>query len=530
MKAYTSFSTKQTPQSEPIPDKPMVENSAGGFVFAIDDWQRLKRFLVLGTEGGTYYASERKITKDNAECVIRCIKTDGIKTVNTIVEISNAGRAPKNDPALFALAMCAGVGDTQTKRYALENLSKVARTGTHLFHFVAYVKQFRGWGRALKRGIKEWYEFKTIDDLAYQVVKYQSRDKWSHRDLLRLAHPKTDDKERNSIYKWIVDSDVEASPSVVEPAHKLIQGYRLAHSGEVKNKAQHITDYNLQREMIPTEWLQEVGVWRALLEKMPMTAMIRNLATMTRVGLIAPMAKANKKIIASLTNKDILKKARIHPITLLSALKTYEQGHGERGKNTWVVCLEIVDALNDAFYLSFDTIEPTQKRWLLALDVSGSMDMGNVSGIPSLTPRVASSAMAMVTARVESNYHIMAFSTDFIPLSISPKQRLDDICRKTGSLPFGGTDCAIPMLWAAQNKIPVDVFTIYTDNETWAGKIHPCQALNQYRQKMGIPAKLIVVGMTATASSIADSNDSGQLDVVGFDTATPQIISDFAKE
>lgn len=523
MKTYTSYSTKQTPQSEPIPGKAMVENSAGGYAFAIDDWKRLQRFLILGTEGGTYYTSARKLTKENAECVLRCIKADGIKTVNTIMEISEAGRAPKNDPALFALAMCAGLGDTQTKQYALEKaLLKVARIGTHLFHFITYVEQFRGWGRALKRGVKQWYQFKTIDDLAYQAVKYQSRDKWSHRDLLRLAHPQTEDKERNSIYKWVVDAEY------VEPVHKLIEGYRLAFAGEVKDKGQHIIDYNLSREMIPTDWLTEKDVWKALLEHMPMTAMIRNLATMTRIGLIAPLAEANKKIITTLTNKDALKKARIHPIALLSALKTYEQGCGERGQNTWNPVSQIVDALNDAFYLSFDAIEPTGKRWMLALDVSGSMDSGNIAGVPSLTPRVASSAMAMATARVESNYNIMAFSQGFIPLSISPKQRLDDICRYTNGLDFEETDCAVPMIWALQKAIPVDVFTIYTDNETWAGNIHPCVALEQYQQKMGIPAKLIVVGMTSTGFSIADSNNEKMLDVVGFDTATPNVMADFA--
>ena len=83
------------------------------------------------------------------------------------------------------------------------------------------------------------------------------------------------------------------------------------------------------------------------------------------------------------------------------------------------------------------------------------------------------------------------------------------------------------MVWAIQNKIEVDTFIIYTDNETWAGSIHPVQALQQYREKMGIPAKLIVVGMTATNFSIADPDDFGMLDVVGFATDTPAIISNF---
>ena len=83
------------------------------------------------------------------------------------------------------------------------------------------------------------------------------------------------------------------------------------------------------------------------------------------------------------------------------------------------------------------------------------------------------------------------------------------------------------MLYALEHKLPVDAFIVYTDNETWYGEVHPCQALDRYRQKMGIPAKLVVVGMTATEFSIADPNDSGSLDVVGFDTAAPQVMRDF---
>jgi len=74
----------------------------------------------------------------------------------------------------------------------------------------------------------------------------------------------------------------------------------------------------------------------------------------------------------------------------------------------------------------------------------------------------------------------------------------------------------------------VEAFHIYTDNETWVGNIHPYQALQQYREKMGINAKVIVYGMTATDFSIADPRDQGMLDVVGMDSAAPQLAADFA--
>ena len=76
----------------------------------------------------------------------------------------------------------------------------------------------------------------------------------------------------------------------------------------------------------------------------------------------------------------------------------------------------------------------------------------------------------------------------------------------------------------------IDVFVVYTDSETWFGKIHPTEALKQYREKMNNPnAKLIVVGMQSNGFTIADPNDKGMLDVVGFDSAAPQIMSLFAE-
>ena len=96
-------------------------------------------------------------------------------------------------------------------------------------------------------------------------------------------------------------------------------------------------------------------------------------------------------------------------------------------------------------------------------------------------------------------------------------------------MPVGGTDCALPMLYAAEQGLEVDAFVIYTDNETWAGKIHPHQALRRYRERSGIDARLIVVAMTSTGFSIADPDDAGMLDVVGFDAAVPGLIAGFAR-
>src|SRR3954466_8766160 len=161
------------PQSFPL--RGQTANGAGGFTWAVDDWARLRRFLILGSEGGSYYAGEWSLTRENALAVEQCLAADGARTVAEIVAVSEQGRAPKNDPALFALAMAAGHADEATRRAALEALPRVARISTHLFQFVTFVEGFRGWGRSLRRAVGGWYARRSPEALAYQAVKYRQR-------------------------------------------------------------------------------------------------------------------------------------------------------------------------------------------------------------------------------------------------------------------------------------------------------------------------------------------------------------------
>ena len=528
---YTNlFSLRRTPQSEPIPGT--VANSAGGFAFPVDDWARLDRFLVLGSEGGSYYATERALTRENAEATIRAIQADGARAVARIVEISHSGRAPKNDPAIFALTLASSLGNDETKSHAMAAIPKVCRTGTHLFQFAEAVEGFRGWGRGLRRGIATWYTAKSADQLALQVVKYRQRGGWTHRDLLRLAHPSTDEVARKDLFDWVCrDTAGEGLP-------KLVTAFvQLSKAKDADEIVALIVEHDLPREAVPTEWLNDPKVWRALLERMPITALVRNLGKLSSVGVVKPLDEGLPLVLSALRDADRIKKARLHPLAILLALKTYAQGRGEKGKLTWEPVPQVIDALNAAFYTAFANVEPTGKRILLALDVSGSMGGGGIAGT-SLTPREGSAAMALMTAATEENYHIVGFTTSggdwqtntrLTPLPLTPSMRLDDAVKAVSNLPFGGTDCALPMLHAMEKGLKVDAFVVYTDSETWAGKIHPVQALREYRTKTGIPAKLVVVGMVSNGFSIADPNDGGMLDVVGFDAAAPAVIADFIR-
>lgn len=151
----TLVNTRVTPQTERA-DPRQARNNASGHSFVLDDMARLRRFLVLGVQGGTYYVGERELTRENAGLVLELARTRGEEVVAEVLAVSLAGRAPKQQPALFALAAVSGLGSPEAKRAAHIALLRVARTGTHLFTFAGYVEQFRGWGRGLRSAIGGW--------------------------------------------------------------------------------------------------------------------------------------------------------------------------------------------------------------------------------------------------------------------------------------------------------------------------------------------------------------------------------------
>ena len=527
------FGARKTPQNEPIPGRNMTQNDAGGYVFALDKWGRLERFLILGTEGGTYYVGEKKLSKDNALNVLECIKEDGGRVVRRVVEVSDGGKAAKNDYALFVLALVTTYGDEAARKDAYASLPKVARIGSHLFLFLNYVESMRGWSRGLRTAVGKWYTDKEPKDLAYQLTKYRQRYGFSHRDALRLAHPKAPTPDHDALFRYATTGNYEEVGQDAETWAYMTALASLAGSNE-KNAAALIAENRLPREVVPTEMLNNPVVWTALLgedgRRMPMTALIRNLGNLTKLGVLKPMNGLSRAVAERLTDGEALKRARIHPIAVFAAYLTYRSGSGYRGSGEWVPVAEIVDALERAFYLSFENVEPTNKRVIYAVDVSGSMTGsyygGTVAGVPGLSPAIGAGALALMCAATERSYAVWGFDHNLYSLPITKSSSLNDAIA-AASRHGGATDASLPFRGALQQGIEVDAFVLLTDSETWYGDRHPVQALVEYRRQSGIASKLVVVGMTATGSTLGDPQDGGVLDVVGFSTDTPRLINQF---
>jgi 60 kDa SS-A/Ro ribonucleoprotein len=548
-----AISTVATPQTKPVPGRAdQVRNNAGGYVFAKDLWTRLEDFLILGTTGGTYYLGEDRLTADNADVVFQAVREDGPRAVALIVNVSASRppRAPKNRPCLFALAAASAMGDPDTVQAVKAALPQVARTTDHLSMFFGYRKQLKGKAtpggtapvasRAYRSALAGWFLSGDVNAVAWKACKARQRktpagEAMELRDILRIAHPKADTAERGALLGWLAGKTGDDEARAAVPA---IDAFLTAQAVATEADAIRVViDRGVPWEYLPSQVLASPGVWEALASVIGMTALLRNLARMTRIGTLSPYARVNETVARRLGDAEALRRARIHPMDVFLALRVYNSGvsqpNPKEPPHTWNPVGEISDALEEAYSLSFGYTPPTGRRLIVAVDSSGSMCHrygGTVmmGGTPLGKPYEIACAMAAQIKRIEGPHaHVIDVDTAVRDSRVTARTNLREIASWQAS--GGGTDLSLPFGYAAESDLNVDGFVVLTDGETWAGRRHAFQALDGYRRRCNPGARVVVASMTATGHTIGDPGDPGVLNVGGMDSSLPKVIAGFIR-
>jgi 60 kDa SS-A/Ro ribonucleoprotein len=286
-----------------------------------------------------------------------------------------------------------------------------------------------------------------------------------------------------------------------------------------------IVQGRLTHEMAAPVGRMDKQAWQLLFDEMPIGALLRNLGSLTEIGVLRADQPQNlERVEQVLTDSDLLRKGRIHPIDVLKALKTYASG-GKQGRSqkTWDPVPRITDILEKALELTFATLEATGKVFLHAVDVSGSMGYTSVPSVNMTCSEIAT-VMALVTAKAEPNYVIRGFATEFKNLGITAKDSFREAMRKTSNQTFGATDAAVAYDWLLNTRFKADVIVFWTDSESWAGGRHPAQALREYRNRVQPYAKAVYVTLAPYRISLVDPQDPHSWDLAGFDPTTPQVL------
>lgn len=172
----------------------------------------------------------------------------------------------------------------------------------------------------------------------FQAAKYHGNEmEISLRDLLRMTHPdrkQVSDELRRAELGKVFDAILQNNIPTTSENWRSMQ-HKLINDGMPKAK-----------------------VWEKVIPKMGYFAILNNLEAFRR-------DKVRKKVVLErLTNAEAIRRSRLLPFRFVTALEVVEDRDYQR-------------ALKDAMMVAFENLElPVGKRFLIAVDVSGSM-MGN---------------------------------------------------------------------------------------------------------------------------------------------------------
>ncbi|XP_051984418.1 RNA-binding protein RO60-like isoform X2 [Xyrauchen texanus] len=499
----------------------------------------LRRFLCYGSETSTYNTKEHPLGIENALSLMQFIEGGrGCEVVEEIKRLNSEGHTVRPNPSLFALAVCSQHAECKTRQCALRAVKELCRTPARLFTFVQYKKELKEgsgmWGRALRRAVTDWYNSQDGLSLAQAVTKCNHRAGWSHQDLLRLSHMKPTNDTVALVCKYMtkgwkgvleVYGDKEKSEDVQKVFAYLEAVEKAKHSTDELAIIHLIEEHQLEKEQILTNHLKSKEVWNALLKEMPVVVLMRHLGRLTADKFLSPGSPDVAAICERIQDETALKKAKTHPFNILVVSENYKRGHGKRGKLKWEPDCDVVQSLDFAFHKSISNVESTGKRFLVAVDVSSSLS--SVAHGSSISTVAVAAAMCMVLAQTEPDTQVVVFSEGaVVPCAISSDMTLMQAAAQLIQSPGGSTDSALPITWASENDKTVDVFIIFTNNQTF-GRENTAETLQTYRQKSGTFSKLIVCWMIGSSLAIADPEDCGMLDICGFDSRAVDVIRNF---
>lgn len=490
------------------------EESIG--LFVIDDWKQFQRFLIMGSESSVYQPAA-SLEALACQSLHNLLDTCGPQAIlEEILRVSEEGLAPKQSFGLWALAQLL----PHHKEAVMKALPRIARTFSTLAEFLNSAKTANTltWGSTVRRGMEAWLNSYKPQELAYQFTKYRNRKGFTPADVLRLTHPKPAPNSPAHLVYAHATQHPAPSHSQEHPqlAAYLAAADTLRRTTDPEVAAALIRAHHFNWEHVgQQQLLKDARIWKAILDiGMPYTALIRNLRRL--LSILNNDHNALSQITDKLTNEDAIKHSRCHPIQILQALRAIPDAPSA-----------FTTALNTAFDKSFKNIEPTNQRFLLAIDVSGSMHSTPCAGMRTLTAAEAAAATALAFMRREPFVVPMAFSNSFMEFPISSHMSLAQVISEMFKLPFSNTDCSAPMRYALEKKLVVDTFIVITDNETNCNKEPPAQVLRTYREQVHSAAKLVVLATSATNISIADPQDAGMLDIAGMDSSVFQVLHQF---
>lgn len=421
------------------------------------------QMLLTNTFGDAYYATQKELVAEAEKTHTAMLAKDPSFVAKALPYARNRGFM-RTQPIYGLVKMAA---DPASAPYFEATFNEVIRTPNDLGDFFTIMRAQRKGegGRRVKRVAGNWL-MKNLSP--YWTVKYGATKQggYSLRDLFCTLHPKG---PKSVLVDYLFGRATEGLPEQVAAFERL----KKATTDEEKVSA--IVAGQLPHEVASSFAGKSPKVWEAIVKHMPVFAMLRNLATMERHGV---MAAVRDHVVATLSNKETIAKSKILPFRFVEAIKHVSDAR-------------VQDALRDALDYSFAGVPDIVGRTAIFLDISGSM-----GGFIQTASVFAISAMK----KAKGNGRLLLFDTRVTDVPVS--MRDSTLSQADRIQTRGGTDTSAPMKVILKEKDKFDNILIITDEQQNSGTAF-CDSLEKYREQVNRSARCFILNVAPYSGTLS---------------------------
>ncbi|XP_030747696.1 60 kDa SS-A/Ro ribonucleoprotein-like [Sitophilus oryzae] len=535
----------------------------------------LRRIIYVNNTHNDYYVGDpdkyRKEISSQRHSTIDSAIENELKEVFSVLDAANSD---KNLPSRSTIFMFLGQllhHEKMTPTLKSQVTAKVlqlCQSDEDFFDFIKYYTQLRKNCKlpsSVEKIVKKYYTKKSSLELAQSFAQFNSLHTWTHKDLIKLAHVKPDTTLKDAVIKYILkkqpnDRANEEEQKVMDILRKTTE---LRSTTEAVNAVPLLAELKLTIKQVSPSLHQNLEVWSAAIENMKIQEILPHLEKLYKLGLLKPSCEPNisNQLINIFTSPDTVKASGVHPIEVFTYMKRLEKGgkpldpklvhHLQNDKKiseenlkkatvrTEAKCIHILNALHKCFNLACNNVSPTNKRYLVTIDVTDQAKKAQCMGNKALTSLEVAAAYTLVLLRVEKDVFIGTFKDDKVCVhSITKKISYADLLKKisaetsTSSMVWSSID------WATSHKKNIDVFVNFIDSHFFANFIKEkkrepyFQSITDYRKKMNVPNSKFLIFYTddrINCRVVGRDEMSNVLDVNGFDYLACKVAESFSR-
>lgn len=467
--------------------KAETTNEAGGLAYAHDDRQALAQLATTGCLNRTFYTeADTQLAK-----VLDLTKKVDPEFIAKTAIFSRENGYMKDMPALLVAILAA-------RKY--EGLSKVfpriIDNGKMLRNFVQIIRSGttgrRSFGTAPKRLIKKWFETRTADE----IFRQSTGNAPSIADVLKMVHPKPDNKEKEALYGWILNKEYNAD--MLPNSVKAFESFKRKETTELPN---------LPFEMLTAMPLNSDD-WCAIAKNARWHWIRMNINTLHRHGVLA-REEMVELVSKKLVDEEAIRKSRVFPYQLLSAYM-----------NIGIeIPMKIRNALQDALEIATANVPVIKGKVKVFVDVSGSMSHAATGYRAGSTSKVTcvdvAALIASVILRKNDEAEIIPFADKVKSISLNPRDSVMTNAQKIRAALGGGTDCAAPMELLNKRKEEADFCFLISDNQSWIGTYNQMSSCDTSNLAKMAPTKLM-----SEWQKFRDNNSNAKMAILDIQPST----------